>query len=103
MRTSLDILMYAAPNNYWQQIQANFKTNQLYVDAAGPGHWNDPDSMLVGLGFDGESALTDTEIEAHFFLWAFAKAPLILPAMENIIEIARSIISNPYYKKIKRN
>jgi hypothetical protein len=27
MRTSPDILMYAAPNNYWQQIQANFKTN----------------------------------------------------------------------------
>ena len=52
--------------------------------------------MLVGLAYDGESAFTDTEIAAHFFLWAFAKAPLILPAVENMKGNTRAIISNPY-------
>ncbi|MDP8998489.1 MAG: alpha-galactosidase [Myxococcota bacterium] len=40
-------------------------------EAAGPGHWNDPDMLQVGNG------LTDSEDRAHFSLWALLAAPLL--------------------------
>jgi alpha-galactosidase len=39
---------------------------------AGPGHWNDPDMLEVGIG-----SLTLTESRAHFSLWSMIAAPLI--------------------------
>jgi alpha-galactosidase len=39
---------------------------------AGPGGWNDPDSLEVGNG-----GMTATEDRAHFALWAMSSAPLI--------------------------
>ena len=40
-------------------------------DAAGPGHWNDPDMLQVCNG------LSDTEDRTHFSLWALLSAPLL--------------------------
>lgn len=39
---------------------------------AGPGHWNDPDMMEVGVG-----RLTLCENRAHFSMWCMLAAPLI--------------------------
>ncbi len=39
---------------------------------AGPGHWNDPDMLVVGL-----PGLTAAESRAHFSLWCILAAPLI--------------------------
>ena len=39
---------------------------------AGPGHWNDPDMLVVGL-----PGLTSEEARAHFSLWCVLAAPLI--------------------------
>jgi alpha-galactosidase len=39
---------------------------------AGPGHWNDPDMMIVGNG-----KLTTAEYRAHFSFWCLLSAPLI--------------------------
>lgn len=39
---------------------------------AGPGHWNDPDMLEVGVG-----KLTHNENRAHFSLWCMLAAPLI--------------------------
>jgi alpha-galactosidase len=39
---------------------------------AGPGHWNDPDMLEVGVG-----SLTPNENRAHFSMWAMLAAPLI--------------------------
>ena len=39
---------------------------------SGPGYWNDPDMLVVGLG-----GLSETEYRAHFSLWAMLAAPLI--------------------------
>ena len=48
---------------------------------AGPGHWNDPDMMIVGLHgrhtWMGPGC-TDTEYRAHFSLWCLLAAPIIL-------------------------
>ncbi len=41
-------------------------------DAAGPGHWNDPDMLEVGNG-----GMTLTEYRAHFSLWCLLAAPLM--------------------------
>jgi len=41
-------------------------------DAAGPGHWNDPDMLEVGNG-----GMTATEYRAHFSLWCLMAAPLM--------------------------
>jgi alpha-galactosidase len=39
---------------------------------AGPGYWNDPDMLVVGLG-----GMTETEYRTHFSLWAMLAAPLM--------------------------
>jgi len=47
---------------------------QVPIASAGaPGGWNDPDMLEVGNG-----GMTTNEYEAHFALWAFLKAPLIV-------------------------
>ncbi len=42
------------------------------ASAAGPGGWNDPDMLEVGLG-----GMSPDEERAHFALWAILAAPLI--------------------------
>jgi alpha-galactosidase len=49
------------------------KRNAPLADAAGPGHWNDPDMLEVGNG-----GMTDTEYRSHFSLWAIMAAPLLI-------------------------
>ncbi|MFD3565947.1 alpha-galactosidase [Streptomyces sp. NPDC058667] len=43
---------------------------------AGPGHWNDPDMLEVGVTKDGQS-LTPDESRSHMSLWAQMAAPLM--------------------------
>lgn len=52
---------------------------------AGPGHWNDPDILMVGLNGKGNSAsangasgMTPIEYEAHMSLWVLLSSPLLL-------------------------
>ncbi|KAF5039979.1 Alpha-galactosidase A [anaerobic digester metagenome] len=53
---------------------------------AGPGGWNDPDMLMVGLWGKGKSSSPDkrfqgcsfAEYRSHFALWAMMAAPLIL-------------------------
>ncbi|HOZ46004.1 MAG TPA: NPCBM/NEW2 domain-containing protein [Candidatus Hydrogenedentes bacterium] len=49
---------------------------------AGPGHWNDPDMLMITGEAEGAEAmtmnLTPNERIAHFTLWAMIAAPLIL-------------------------
>jgi len=53
---------------------------------AGPGGWNDPDLLMVGLSGKGSSSSVDgrfkgctfTEYRTHFALWCMLAAPLML-------------------------
>ena len=52
---------------------------------AGPGHWNDPDMLVIGLNGKGASASANgasgcsvTEYEAQFGLWSLLAAPLLM-------------------------
>ena len=57
---------------------------------AGPGHWNDPDMLEVGVG-----SLTDNENRAHFSMWAMLAAPLIAGNdLRNMSEEVRKVLTN---------
>ncbi|MDP9869940.1 MULTISPECIES: lectin [Streptosporangium] len=68
--------------NLWRttgDIQADWGSvtsildQQVGLEAySGPGGWNDPDMLEVGVG-----SMTATESRAHFSLWALLNAPLI--------------------------
>lgn len=58
-------------------------------DAAGPGHWNDPDMLEVGNG------MTVNEDRAHFSMWCMLAAPLILGNdLRNMSVATEEIIKN---------
>ncbi|BCJ30841.1 NEW3 domain-containing protein [Actinocatenispora sera] len=66
---------------------------------AGPGHWNDPDMLEVGVVPGGYTAsypgLTDTEARAHFGMWAMLAAPLIAGAdIRHLDATSRDVLAN---------
>lgn len=56
----------------WAQILANLDQEAPLASAAGPGHWNDPDILQVGLG-----GMSTGEDRAHFSAWSMLAAPLL--------------------------
>jgi alpha-galactosidase len=56
----------------WPDVLRNYDKNALHPEAAGPGHWNDPDYLGPELG------MTAAEAQAQLSLWAVAAAPLII-------------------------
>lgn len=71
-RTQMDI---AVPPQYpvtWSTILRNFEGNDT-PPVAGPGHWNDPDYLLIG-GY----GLSTIEEQSYFNMWVIQAAPLIL-------------------------
>jgi len=87
---------------YWQQYSNLWRTTGDIVDSwgsiyaiateqqekwgafGGPGHWNDPDMLVLGwLGWGKDlhyTRLTPTEQYSHISLWAFMSAPLLIGA-----------------------
>lgn len=70
---------------------------------AGPGGWNDPDMLMVGLWGKGKSSSPDkrfqgcsfVEYRSHFALWAILAAPLILNCdVRNLDQQTKEIILN---------
>jgi len=66
----------------WESMsRIGFCQNALYP-YAGPGHWNDPDMMIVGQVGWGEnlhaSRLTPDEQYTHVSLWCLLAAPLLI-------------------------
>ena len=69
---------------------------------AGPGRWNDPDMLIVGLygkegptSAGGGTGCTDTEYQTQMSLWAMMSAPLIATNdLRNMNEITKKILLN---------
>ncbi len=69
---------------------------------AGPGHFNDPDMLVVGLYGKGKSASNDgaagctvTEYEAQMGLWCLLAAPLLVTCdIRNMDENTKRILTN---------
>jgi alpha-galactosidase len=70
-----------------------------WAPAAGPGHWNDPDMLVLGrLGW-GEhqrsTQLSQEEQRSHFSLWCMLSAPLLLGCnLEELDPFTLSLLSN---------
>ncbi|KAH8078766.1 alpha-galactosidase [Aureococcus anophagefferens] len=59
--------------NNWASVLANADATERLWSLAGPGHWNDPDMLLVGnVGLDADEA------RAHFSIWCMLAAPLLI-------------------------
>lgn len=59
-------------NIVFANVLRNLDTDAAQPEAAGPGHWNDPDYLGPELG------MTATEAQSQFSMWAMLSAPLIL-------------------------
>jgi alpha-galactosidase len=58
---------------------------------AGPGHWNDPDMLLVGLG-----KINDDENRTQMSLWCLLAAPVIQSAdLTKVSPASLAIMTNP--------
>lgn len=104
----------------WGSIYSIFSDQEQWNSFGGPGHWNDPDMLVVGwLGWGKElhySKLTPTEQYAHISLWALMSAPLLIGAdltkldpftfnllsNREVIEIDQDVLGKPV-KRIKIN
>ena len=66
---------------------------------AGPGHWNDPDMLVVGLvGWQGKlhfTQLTPDEQYTHISLWSLLQSPLLIGCdMAQLDDFTVSLLSN---------
>ncbi len=77
-------------SSWYRNIDQIIDENNDSPDAAGPGHWNDPDMLEVG-----NPGLSDTEATAHFSMWAIMAAPLIAGNdLRNMSDTIRNILTN---------
>jgi len=56
----------------WHNAMKIVTANEKLYQAAGPGHWNDPDMMIAGM--DG---LSEAQNRSFFSLWCMMAAPLM--------------------------
>ena len=65
---------------------------------AGPGRWNDPDMLIVGMHGEGNVArggCTDVEYRSHFSLWCMLAAPLMIGCdVRNMSQATSDILLN---------
>jgi Alpha-galactosidase len=74
----------------WKSFNYNYSYNVGLWKYAGPGHWNDPDFLLVG-----DSGLSPDEMQSQMSLWAIMAAPLISSTdLTKISPAALAILSN---------
>ena len=69
-RTTGDICSPGKAN--WSTAMKNTAENEKLYQAAGPGHWNDPDMIITGM-----AGLSETQNRSFFSLWCMMAAPLM--------------------------
>ncbi len=75
-RVSGDIECYCSTLTHWGMIRSRWVDLPKWAPYAGPGAWNDPDSLEVGNGT--ATGLTPVERQSQLTLWTISKAPLLL-------------------------
>lgn len=62
----------------------------MAVHVAGPGHWHDPDMLVIGNG-----CLTHAEEQTQMALWSIVAAPLIMGNdLRNVSAASKAILLN---------
>ena len=87
----------------WDDIQCNWNSLSSIIDDwgdwgpvlttyAGPGHWNDPDMLLIG-----NDCITDAEARTQMAIWSIIAAPLIMGNdVRNLTASTLAILSNEH-------
>ena len=83
----------------WESIlEIGFQRQSGLEAYAGPGRWNDPDMLVVGMYGKGNVArggCTDAEYRSHFSLWCLLAAPLMIGCdVRTMHQVTRDILLN---------
>lgn len=74
----------------YSNMLRNMDHDAAQPEAAGPGHWNDPDYLAPQLG------MTNTEFQSQMSMWAMLAAPLILGSdPRSLSSTTISMLTNP--------
>ncbi len=69
-------------NDSWYSLASNGFSQEKWAAFGGPGHWNDPDMLVVGyVGWGPKlhpSKLTEDEQYTHISLWSLLSSPLLI-------------------------
>jgi len=77
-------------NIQFRDVLRNLEHNASHPEAAGPGHWNDPDYLGPELG------MTAVESQAQFTMWSVSAAPLIIGSdVRALSQDAINMLTNP--------
>jgi len=87
-------------NDSWESIlKIGFEQQVGLAAYAGPGHWNDPDMLVVGMYGKGNVAhggCTDAEYRSHFSLWCLLASPLMIGCdVRHVNQATKDILLNP--------
>jgi len=86
-------------NDSWGSLQGNGFSQSGHEKFAGPGHWNDPDMLVVGRVGWGPSLhachLTPNEQITHITLWCLQSSPLLIGCdMTRLDPFTLALLSN---------
>ncbi|MDQ2730670.1 MAG: NPCBM/NEW2 domain-containing protein [Armatimonadota bacterium] len=85
-------------NDSWGSLQGNAFSQSGHERFAGPGHWNDPDMLVVGRvgwGNPHPSHLTPNEQLLHITMWCLQSAPLLIGCdMSRLDPFTTALLSN---------
>ena len=103
-RVSPDIMdSWKFPSIWVFSMKAILNREEKLWKYAGPGHWNDPDMLIVGnygkgLATGGNGlykGMTDVEYQTHFSLWGMFAAPLLASNdLRSMNEATAAILTN---------
>lgn len=85
----------------WESIlDIGFRQQARLHCYAGPGHWNDPDMLVVGMRGKGnvgrEDGCTPAEYRSHFALWCLLASPLMIGCdVRNMDDENKKLLMNP--------
>ena len=101
IRNAWELKKYDSGNNSILQI---LDVNAPLADYAGPGRWNDPDMLVVGIYNDSRAVVnikgiqgcTDEEFRSHMSLWCLMASPLLCGNdIRNMNSVTKEILLNP--------
>ncbi len=88
-------------NDTWARLSNIWSTQEKWRAFGGPGHWNDPDMLVVGPVDVGSgknirpSRLTPDEQYTHISLWCLLSAPLLIGCpLEKADDFTLSLLTN---------
>ncbi len=99
-RTTGDIWdTWEVPGPYQNSVSAIGFSQDPWVPFGGPGHWNDPDMLVIGrLGFGSQlrdTRLTPAEQYSHISLWCLLSAPLLIGCnLEELDPFTLNLLAN---------